>query len=787
MRPADQNVVRPKSLRTWIKTVFCLLSLTSTALDVFAQRPLGVDVSSYQGSDINWEGVKSSGITFAWAKATEGLTIDDSTFTVNEANGVAAGVYIGAYHYAHPELHPGAAGAAQEAEHFWSVAGNYIRGGGTYLMPMLDIEQDLSTANPPYTKATLSQWVNAWCSNVVSLAAADGVTVTPVVYTYTSYSSTWLDSTVTVWPLWMAAYPVSPNPQSGAPSSTSPWSTWTLWQYSDSNSVPGAANGFDADVFNGNSNSLAALVIEGPAPPSFTSQPLLSPAIDAGDNVSFSAHAIGDAPLVYQWAFNGLNLAGATNSTLTLAGAMTNNTGNYSVIVTNSLGSITSSPVALLVYPPQATVFADDFDSNSAASWIVNRSSSDTSIAFSYDYSALGIPSAPHSVGGTTVGVQMKANLTQGVVAALSISPTNQSFSGDYRLHFDAWINVNGPFPGGGASSTEFLIAGLGTAGNRTEWTGGGSTPDGFYFTADGDGGVSASSTTFGDYSGYKGSAWQNGSSGIYAAGSLDNGSAYYQTLFPDGLAAPSLQQADYAQQTGNLNAGTFGLAWHDVMVSRRGGSVDWVVDGIRLATITNATFTASNICVGFWDPFASLTDNTNLSFGLVDNLRVEVPAVAPFVTVQPQSQMVALGTNVTLTVAAGGLPAPGFQWQFNGSNLSGATNASLALNNVQATNTGVYAVLLTNLAGSVTSSNATLTLIPPAAAQFQAINVQPDGSIQLAFRGDVEWIYTVEFSTNLIDWSVLTNLTSTTGNFRFTAGSITNGPQEFFRARVGP
>jgi hypothetical protein len=170
-----------------------------------------------------------------------------------------------------------------------------------------------------------------------------------------------------------------------------------------------------------------------------------------------------------------------------------------------------------------------------------------------------------------------------------------------------------------------------------------------------------------------------------------------------------------------------------------------------------------------------------------VDNLRVEVPAVAPFVTVQPQSQMVALGTNVTLTVAAGGLPAPGFQWQFNGSNLSGATNASLALNNVQATNTGVYAVLLTNLAGSVTSSNATLTLIPPAAAQFQAINVQPDGSIQLAFRGDVEWIYTVEFSTNLIDWSVLTNLTSTTGNFRFTAGSITNGPQEFFRARVGP
>jgi GH25 family lysozyme M1 (1,4-beta-N-acetylmuramidase) len=770
-----------------LRGVSCLLLLSCCAINLFAQRPLGVDVSSYQGSAIDWAGLNRLGITFAWAKATEGLTIDDSTFTINEANGVTAGVYLGAYHYAHPELHPGAAGAAQEAQHFWSVAGNYVTGGGTFLMPMLDIEQDLSTASPPYTKATLSQWVNAWCSNVVSLAAAVGVSVTPVVYTYTSYATTWLDSSVTVWPLWMAQYPASPNPQTGAPSSTSPWSTWSIWQYSDSNSVPGAANGFDADVFNGTSNAFAALVIGGPASPSFTSQPLLSPAVDAGNSVSFFAHAIGDAPLVYQWTFNGRMIAGATNADLTLASALTSNSGNYSLIVTNNVGSITSSPVALLVYPPQATVFEDDFESNSAASWIVNRSSSDTAIAFSYDYSGLGIPPAPHSVGGTTLGLQMKANLTKGVVAALSISPTNQVFNGDYRLHFDAWINVNGPFPAGGASSTEFLIAGLGTAGNRTEWTGAGSTADGFYFTADGDGGVSASSTSFGDYSGYQGPAWQNAASGIYAAGSLDNGNVYYQNLFPDGPGAPLLQQQDYAQQTGNLNAGTFGLAWHDVIVSRRGSTLDWVVDGIRLATITNATFTASNICVGFWDPFASLTDNTNLSFGLVDNLRVEVPAIAPFVTDEPQSQIIGLGSNVTFTVAASGLPAPTFQWQLNGANLGGATNASLALSNVQATNTGVYTVLITNAAGSVISSNATLSLLPPAAAQFQVINVQPDGSIQITFHGDIQWTYTVQASTNLIDWNVLTNLTSATGNFSFTAGSITNGPEEFFRARVGP
>ena len=74
----------------------------------------------------------------------------------------------------------------------------------------------------------------------------------------------------------------------------------------------------------------------------------------------------------------------------------------------------------------------------------------------------------------------MKANLAGNAVAALSLSPTNQIFSGDYRLHFDAWVNVNGPFPGGdGGGSTEFLTGGIGTSGARTEWNVSGSTADG--------------------------------------------------------------------------------------------------------------------------------------------------------------------------------------------------------------------------------------------------------------------------------------------------------------------
>jgi hypothetical protein len=94
---------------------------------------------------------------------------------------------------------------------------------------------------------------------------------------------------------------------------------------------------------------------------------------------------------------------------------------------------------------------------------------------------------------------------------------------------------------------------------------------------------------------------------------------------------------------------------------------------------------------------------------------------------------------------------------------------------------------MATNIAGSVTSSNATLALLPPAAAQFQTVNLQADGTVRISFTGDAVWNYAIEVSTNLASWIELTNLTSASGLFNFNAGATTNSPQQFFRARVGP
>jgi hypothetical protein len=67
----------------------------------------------------------------------------------------------------------------------------------------------------------------------------------------------------------------------------------------------------------------------------------------------------------------------------------------------------------------------------------------------------------------------------------------------------------------------------------------------------------------------------------------------------------------------------------------------------------------------------------------------------------------------VTFEVTAGGIAPLSYQWYFNGTNLpGGATNDSLTLENVQTNDAGGYSVVITNVAGSVISSNATLTVM---------------------------------------------------------------------------
>ncbi len=84
-----------------------------------------------------------------------------------------------------------------------------------------------------------------------------------------------------------------------------------------------------------------------------------------------------------------------------------------------------------------------------------------------------------------------------------------------------------------------------------------------------------------------------------------------------------------------------------------------------------------------------------------------------PTITTPPAAQTVGAGASATFSVVASGASA--YQWTMNGAPIVGATTSALTLNNVQAGDAGSYAVVVTNLAGSVTSASAALTVAPAA------------------------------------------------------------------------
>ena len=98
------------------------------------------------------------------------------------------------------------------------------------------------------------------------------------------------------------------------------------------------------------------------------------------------------------------------------------------------------------------------------------------------------------------------------------------------------------------------------------------------------------------------------------------------------------------------------------------------------------------------------------------------LPWSSPTVVLQPQSLTVNTGSTATFTISASGKPTPTYQWRFEGTALTGETNTSLVINDVQDINTGSYDVVVTNDVNTVTSNVATLNVYyyPP----------QPTGSI---------------------------------------------------------
>lgn len=287
-----------------------------------------------------------------------------------------------------------------------------------------------------------------------------------------------------------------------------------------------------------------------------------------------------------------------------------------------------------------AQLYTETFDVDHTANWSFNSSIAGDTAAnnsggeanFFFDYSTVGIASAPHSTGGTTFGLKMEANVVgTAIFSGMSASPLGQSFSGDYRLSFDAWQNFLGPLPGGGSGTTQCLHGGIQVADTVAQFPGG--TENGVAFAATADGGSGN------DYRAYSaaGSPYTD-TSGVYAAGNVagvtNNSHPYYSTFQGSVPGAQTAIAAgppyNFAGQTGITNVGVVGFAWRYWEIEKNGFIVTWKVDGKLIATVDTTNLTprgGTNIFVGQFDVnTTSSTDplSRTFSFGLVDNIRVD-------------------------------------------------------------------------------------------------------------------------------------------------------------------
>ena len=161
----------------------------------------------------------------------------------------------------------------------------------------------------------------------------------------------------------------------------------------------------------------------------------------------------------------------------------------------------------------------------------------------------------------------------------------------------------------------------------------------------------------------------------------------------------------------------------------------------------------------------------------------------APVILAQPQNQTVAPSNSVSFTVVVSGSAPLAYHWYFNTNTpIANATNSTLTLGNVQSTNAGVYSVVVTNVAGSITSTNVFLTVSAGAPAQPQLSNlVFSNGIFSVTITGDPGPDYIVQVSTNLTDWTGIFTNHSPTPPFTWSDSNASNFDRRFYRVQLGP
>jgi rhamnogalacturonyl hydrolase YesR len=453
-----------------------------------------------------------------------------------------------------------------------------------------------------------------------------------------------------------------------------------------------------------------------------------------GSNAIFSITATGAAPLGYQWYFGGNPIANATNATLIRSNVQPADLGVYSVTVSNYAGIAASSQVILTNSNTAPVAGPDVFARGKDLSLKILKAALLTN-----DTDADGNPLTLSGIDLTT---------TNGVTLA-----TDATF-----IFYTNSLNVTDRFSytitdgfGGYATGTVVItviahVAGqvLNVALSATAATLGFAGIPGYVYEVQ-------RSTNLVDWVVISTNAVPgNGLFGLVDTFAGLGGPpplAFYRLRFvtSDTLLTITTQPQSLAAMQNQS------VAFSVTATGTPTPMYQWYFNGTILSGQTGATLTRNNVQTSQAGNYTVVLNN---GFGsTTSSVAVLSVLVPPAITTQPQSLTVTQGQNATFAVAASGSAPLSYQWRLNGSSIGNATNASLTLSNVQISAAGNYSVVITNMAGAITSSVVTLTVLSP-----PTITTQPQ-SQTVAAGLNVTFLVTVTGNTPLrYQWYFNTN-----------------------------
>jgi hypothetical protein len=447
--------------------------------------------------------------------------------------------------------------------------------------------------------------------------------------------------------------------------------------------------------------------------PRIVTQPA-SRTVAEGSTATFSVMAEGSAPLFHQWRRNGVPLPQATNASLTLVNVgPADNGGVYSVVVNNAHGSMTSSNATLTVVNIEPLVVGISQDGtleerNALVGTLTN-------LGFIVRFVSQGqwagldvVVSYPGGgIGPSPSEISSGVNYVQFSDHGSGWTPNNVSAITEGA---SITISLNGAHP-----ITSELPASWTT---RGYWRYGYFAEDYVGWSTDTALPSLASETRLANHS------------HVLVANSLGAGRAVYigwnvsgpeaglndRTLLRNAISwasgTPVLPTPPLIVQQPDSQAVDAGSAviFSVVAAGTAPLSYQWQFNGTPIPGATNQTLLLDYVLPADAGDYTAEVSNP---LGTVTSApaTLTVTVQAPVITAQPASQAVLGGGSVVLSVAATGVPAPTYQWRLDGADIPGATNSTLALNNVTAADAGTYKVIVRNLAGTVTSLPARLTV----------------------------------------------------------------------------